>query len=225
MGKKALLLGATGLVGGHVLERLLADEGWSSVRVLARAKAPLVHPKLTWKTVDFDDPSALEQPGVVDDVFCCLGTTIKKAGSQEAFRRVDLEIPLALARAVRRDGASRFLLVSAMGADPRSALFYSRIKGELEQALDALGFPSLVIFRPSLLLGKRSEPRLAEAVAGALSRPLGALLLGPLKTYRPIEASDVARAMVAVARSSATGPLALDSRRIHEIARQGWKNR
>src|SRR2546422_227594 len=136
--RTALLAGATGLVGGHVLRLLLADESYQKITVLSRRGLPVTSPKLQQRLIDFDHLADLDVPRV-DDVFCCLGTTIKKAGSQEAFRKVDFGYVEALARIAARAGAKQFLLVSAIGADAKSRVFYSRVKGETEAAGEARG--------------------------------------------------------------------------------------
>lgn len=141
-----------------------------------------------------------------DDVFCCLGTTIKQAGSQDAFRRVDYDYVLALARAGQRNGATQFLLVSAIGADPAARVFYSRVKGETEAAVRRLPYRSIQIFRPSLLLGERAEFRLGERVAMVMAPLVKLALVRPLRRYRPVHATTVARAMVAVAKEAPRGP-------------------
>jgi uncharacterized protein YbjT (DUF2867 family) len=140
----------------------------------------------------------------VDKVFCALGTTIRQAGSQEAFRRVDYAYPLAIAKAARSRGARHFLLVSALGADARSSVFYNRVKGELEQAVQALGYPSLTIARPSMLVGDRKEPRFGEEVAKRIG-----WLLPP--RWRPVRASQVAAALVNAAHENAPGVQILEN--------------
>ena len=194
--KCALLAGATGLVGGYVLKRLLAHPAYSRVEILVRRETPVHDPKLVQRIVEFEHPD----PGMdgigADDVFCCLGTTIRKAGSQEAFRRVDHDYPLALARFAKTVGAGRFLMVSALGADPRSSVFYNRVKGEAEQAIAAIGLPAAHFFRPSLLIGPRAENRPGEKIAAAVGKVIAPLLLGGLRKYRPIHADAVAAAMV-----------------------------
>jgi uncharacterized protein YbjT (DUF2867 family) len=194
--KTALIAGASGLVGRHLLDQLLAADEYDRVVSVGRRTLPLEHPKLRQETVDF---AALEGKGVdlaCDDAFCCLGTTIRQAGSQEKFRAVDHVAVLALAWAVQRRGAQRFLVVTAMGADARSRVFYNRVKGETEEALQVLDFGTLAIFRPSLLLGKRPRPRLGERVFAALMWLADPLMFGPLRKYRAIRADVVARAML-----------------------------
>ena len=188
----AQIAGATGLTGGHLLELLLADARYSRVHALVRKPALSAHARLQEHTFDFDHPV---KPPCADDVFCCLGTTIKKAGSQAAFRKVDFDYVVALARMARDAGAKRFLVVSSLGADARSAIFYNRVKGEMESALRDIGFDALHIFQPSLLLGDRQEARLAERLGIAASAFIAPFMLGPVRKYRPIEAKTVAKAM------------------------------
>ncbi len=198
-GKSALLAGATGLVGGYVLRRLLANSRYSRVEILVRRESPIRDPKLTQRIVDFARLDAGVLGIAPDEVFCCLGTTIRKAGSEAAFRRVDYDYPLALARLAKAVGAGKFLMVSALGADPKSAVFYNRVKGEVEQAIAAIGLPAAYFFRPSLLLGPRAENRPREKIGIAVGKLIGPLLIGGLRKYRPIHAGAVAAAMVHVA--------------------------
>jgi uncharacterized protein YbjT (DUF2867 family) len=153
----------------------------------------------------------------VDEAFCCLGTTIKKAGSQEAFRAVDHDAVLAFAKAAKQAGTRSFLVVTALGADTRSRVFYNRVKGEVQEALKGVGFESLVILQPSLLLGERAESRPGERAAIVASRVL-APLLRPLAS-RPIEAHTVARAMLALAREAPQGVKVAPSGELQELGR------
>lgn len=191
--RTALLAGATGLVGREILRGLLADPGIAQVHALVRRPVADTHPKLVVHVVDF---AALPPLPAADEVYLALGTTIKVAGSQAAFRAVDFDANLAVAQAARASGARRAGLVSAMGADPQSRIFYNRVKGELEAALPALGFDGLVIARPSLLVGERAglgQPRRpGETVGHWLDRCLGALIPND---YRAIPAADVAAAL------------------------------
>jgi len=198
-GKSVLLAGATGLVGGYVLRRLFAHPSYSRVESWGRRELPIHDPKLTQHIVDFARLDAGVPEIAPDEVFCCLGTTIRKAGSEEAFRSVDHDYPLALARFARAVGAGKFLMVSALGADPKSAVFYNRVKGEAEQAIAAVGLPAAYFFRPSLLLGARAENRPGETIGIAAGKLLAPLLIGGLRKYRPIHADAVAAAMVHVA--------------------------
>lgn len=206
MSRTAFLAGATGLVGSHVLEFLLADATWSRVVTVGRRTTPERHEKLEQRVLDLGAIEALGDLPHADDVFCCLGTTIKQAGSQQAFRRVDHDFVVGLARAGLRLGATQFLLVSAIGADPESRVFYSRVKGEAEAAVRKMPYRAIQIFRPSLLLGERSEFRLGERIAMVGAPLMQLVLVSRLRRYRPIQASDVARAMVRVAREAPRGP-------------------
>ena len=164
-------------------------------------RTPLLknHRKLKEVITDFSNLDKTLSTVTADDVFCCLGTTIKKAGSQEAFRKVDLSLVVDVAKVMRKQGAEQFIVISAMGANSSSKVFYNRIKGEMEEALKVLGYPCVRIIRPSLLLGHREEFRLGERI-GILMSPLWKLLLvGSLKKYRPVQADVVARFMVKVA--------------------------
>lgn len=214
--RSALVAGASGLVGGLLLEALLESSLYREVCSLGRRALPLQHPKLSQRTVDFGRLDTESLPAA-DDAFCCLGTTIKKAGSQEAFRAVDHDAVLAFAKASRKAGARRFLLVSALGADSRSRIFYNRVKGETEEHLAAVGFESLVILRPSLLLGERAESRPGERAAVVMTKVLGPLLR-PFGG-RPIEARTVARAMLALARDAAPGSRVAPSGELQELGR------
>lgn len=192
----ALIAGASGLVGRELLTQLLAAAEYDRVIALGRRPLDLTHPKLVQVTVDF---AALEKVTAdlrCDDAFCCLGTTIKAAGSREAFRAVDHAAVLALAWAARRNGARRFFLVSSLGADAGSRVFYTRVKGETEEALQVLGFETLAVFQPSLLLGRRAQSRAGEKFMSAVLWLAEPLLFGRLRKYRPIEAGVVARAML-----------------------------
>ena len=193
--RTAALAGASGLVGRSILECLLADVSVTAVHSFGRRALDRVHPKLTSHVADF---TALPPFPKVDEIYLALGTTIKTAGSQDAFRAVDFDANFAVARAALAAGARRCGLVSALGADPKSGIFYSRVKGELEEALAQLGFDALVIARPSLLAGDRrslGQPdRPLETVGMAASRVLGPLIPA---SYRPIAADKVARALLA----------------------------
>ncbi len=206
MSRTALVAGASGLVGGHLLQLLLTDSAYGRVISLSRRLLETRDPKLWQDIVDFGSVDAPNDLPHIDDVFCCLGTTIKTAGSQRAFRRVDYDYVFAFARIGQRAGAAQFLLVSAIGADPASRVFYSRVKGEVEVAVRRLPYEAVQIFRPSFLMGKRKESRLGERLGVPVARAVAPLLVGPLRRYRPIQAADVARAMVQIAKEQPRGP-------------------
>jgi uncharacterized protein YbjT (DUF2867 family) len=192
----ALIAGASGLVGGTLLTQLLAAPEYDRVIALGRRPLERVHPKLVQLIADFAALDRVAADLECDDAFCCLGTTIKQAGSREAFRAVDHGAVLAFAWAAQRAGAQRFFVVSSIGADPESRIFYSRVKGETEAALQVLGFSTLAIFRPSLLLGPRARVRLGERISAAIMWLLEPVMVGRFRKYRAIEAEVVARAMV-----------------------------
>ncbi|MFN3597699.1 MAG: NAD(P)H-binding protein [Rubricoccaceae bacterium] len=201
----ALLLGATGLVGGHVLRELARSARYDHVVTLGRRPLARIVPHHAHHVVDFDALAARRGLFASDDVFCCLGTTIRQAGSRAAFRRVDLGYPAVAAQLARDAGARQFLLVSAIGADAGAPFFYSRVKGEAEDTIGLVGFEAYHVFRPSLLTGDRNQTRVGESVAEALLTAGRPLLVGPLRALRPTPASALARVMVEVAAEEHTG--------------------
>lgn len=203
----ALVAGATGLVGRELVRQLASDEAWHEVRALTRRPLPadLRSPRVVEVAVDYAALGQAPAWAEATHVFCALGTTMKRAGSAEAFRRVDVDHVAALARATRARGARHFLLVTAVGASPASRFFYNRVKGEVEAAVAALGFPSLTIARPSLLLGPRGEWRLAEQAGKVLG------VVAPPR-WRPVHAAQVARALIDAARRDAQGVTILENR-------------
>ena len=198
---KALIVGATGLVGGFCLQALLDDPNYSEVIALVRKPILRTHRKLKTVITQFGNLESEISNIHPDDVYCCLGTTIKKAGSQEAFKKIDHTLVVTVAELMKKKGAEQFLVISAMGANKDSKVFYNRVKGEMETALQELEYPCLRIIRPSLLLGPREEFRLGEKIAVILTPLLKPFLLGPLKKYRPVEAEKVAQFMIKVARA------------------------
>ncbi|WP_194711433.1 oxidoreductase [Noviherbaspirillum soli] len=216
-GRTVLLVGATGLVGSACLRLLMADPTVSRVRTLTRrplAQVPAAwneQGKLAQQVVDFDGLEAHPAWLACSQVICALGTTMRQAGSGAAFRRVDHDYVLNVARLALTQGASHFLVVSSMGADAQSANFYYRVKGELEDGLKALGYPSLTIARPSLLLGERAEWRWGEE----LGKRLGVLL--PPR-WRPIDAEQVAAALVQASRLPDVGVRLLENAQLKKIA-------
>jgi uncharacterized protein YbjT (DUF2867 family) len=220
-GRTAILLGATGLVGGHCLELLLESELYAQVVSIGRRRLGREHARLRQELVDFERLDQHAQLFRGDDLYCCLGTTIKKAGTKEAFRRVDFEYVAEAARVACSAGGRQFLLVSAMGADPRSRIFYNRTKGEAEEAVEKFPFRGVQIFRPSLLLGERAEFRYGERVAEKVMKLFAPFMVGGLRKYRPVRASDVAKAMIRVAGQQPAGTNVFESDRITELAGEG----
>jgi uncharacterized protein YbjT (DUF2867 family) len=190
---------------------LLQTPAYASVAVWARRDIGVTHPNLRVELVDFE--RLAERRLEADDVYCCLGSTIKQAGSQGAFRRVDHDYPVALARAAARDGAKRLLVVSALGANPDATVFYNRVKGEMEEDVRAAGVAKTYFFRPSLLSGPRTKERLGEKIGLVVGAVLGPLL----GRFRPIHAELVAAAMVTVAVQDAASRT-FESDQIRRIA-------
>ena len=205
-----LLAGATGLTGEHLLDRLLNER--TVERVLAPSRRPLAdHPRLENPVGELTN--LLPQlGGPVDTAFCCLGSTIRQAGSQEAFRAIDLDLVVAVGRRARELGARHYLVISALGADRGSSVFYNRVKGEMEDALRDQGWPQLTLARPSLLLGPRQEFRLGERLAAPLMR------LIPGK-YRGIEACTLARALWRLALETGEGTRVVESDELRRLGR------
>lgn len=195
MGRKAIIVGASGLIGKFCLSYLLMDKNYSQVIAITRHALPLKDPKLNNLVCDFDELEKYSNELIADDVFCCLGTTIKIAGSKKNFKKVDLHYPIKVANITKRNGANKFLVVSAMGADKNSSIFYNQVKGEMEEQLKSIGFKGLYIFRPSLLLGMRKDFRLGERIAIMSSKIWSPILSVFAKQYKPIDAMVVAHAM------------------------------
>lgn len=199
MTRKALLLGATGLVGRHCLKLLLGCGAYQEVRVLTRRPLGMEAPGLSETVIDLQQLDSYRERFQVEDVFCALGTTLKRAGSRSAFRNVDEHLVVAAAELARDAGAQRMMVVSAAGANPRAAFFYSRVKGSMEQRLEALELPFLAFMQPSLLIGERAEYRPGEALGMRLSTWIQPFTRGSNAAWLPVPARRVARAMVGVA--------------------------
>ena len=217
MRKTALLAGATGLIGSHLLPLLLESERYAKVIVVGRRALPMTHPKLTQVVTDFDKLHDVRLQLIADDVFCCLGTTMKQAGSKENFYKVDFLYVVTLAALTAANFAAQFMVISSLGADSEARVYYSRVKGEMEEAVRQVPFRAIHIFRPSLLLGERTQPRLGERVGAVVLRVLAPLMRGPLQKYHPVTGAAVAAAMLRAAEDDGGGI------RVHlsdEIAKQ-----
>ncbi len=215
--RSALLVGATGLVGGYCLRFLLDKDVYSKVIILVRREISLKHPKLVQHVVDFDKLKESKSFLIAEDIFCCLGTTIKKAGSQAKFKKVDLEYPVEVAKISLENGAKQFLIVTAMGSNKSSPVFYNRVKGEVELAVKKLPFKSVHIFRPSLLLGERGENRVGEKIGTVLFNVTAPLFVGPFKKYKAIEGKAVGGAMVETAVKATPGVHIYESDKVQRI--------
>ena len=216
--KTALIAGATGLTGSQLLPLLLESDNYGNVIVLSRRPIKLDNSKAEIIVTDFNDLQT-DLAGIsIDDVFCCLGTTIKKAGSKDAFRQVDYQYCLDLAEQCLALGASHFLLISALGASTKSLSFYSRTKGELERDLKSLNYPSLTILQPSLIDGDRSEERFGEEIALKLMKPLSAITQNLIPGITPVKASEIAACLYHCAAKPEQGFNVIKSDSIREIA-------
>jgi len=206
--RSAIVVGATGLTGTSLIEQLCENDDYVSVIVIARRKLQYKHPKLEVKIRNFD---TLEEKDIefAHELYCCLGTTIKKAGSREAFEKVDFEYPLAIASLAKKRGIPHMLVITAMGANEQSSIYYNRVKGKLEQALIELGLQRLSIIRPSLLVGQREEFRFGEKVGEMVLKLTKPLLIGPLKRVRSIDVSQVAKAMIVIALHGKKQPVTI----------------
>jgi len=202
--KVAIIAGSSGLIGSHLISHLLANDIYKKVISVSRRPLEMDHHKLVQKVIDFENLPQLENELVGDHVFCCLGSTRRKAGSKENFFRFDYNYPMELAAITSSNGASLFSLVSSRGANKNSMFFYSRVKGELEESISKIEFRTIQIFRPSLLMGKRNEIRPAEK-AGEYISYLFYPFFGLMNNVRPIKAEKVARAMMELAFTEQTG--------------------
>lgn len=218
MPQTAVIIGATGLTGSHLVNLLLHNPAFDKVKVLLRSASLKPREGLEVAIIDFADEKSLAAALHGDALFCCIGTTRKKAGGKEEFRQVDFDIPVRCATLAKRQGIGQFLLMSSVGANVRSRFFYLRTKGETEQAVTKLGFPTLHIFRPAALLGKRPDRRLGEMLGQWLVMVFYYLLQGRWKKYRAIKASTVAKAMIAAVAKGEAGTHIYESDAIKEMA-------
>jgi uncharacterized protein YbjT (DUF2867 family) len=206
--KTALLAGSTGLIGGQLLELLLGDNRYARVTAISRKPLDASHPKLRNIVAGVTSLEQHKEQLAADDVFCCLGTTMRQAKTKDAFRQVDFEYPVLLAKLSRERGAKQYLLVSALGANKSSFIFYNRVKGLTEQAIASIGFECYHVFRPSLLVGPRTQHRAGEDAAKWFYGAFGFLIP---KKYEAIESTKVARAMLFFASQEKAGNFIYES--------------
>lgn len=219
--KTALIIGATGLTGQQCLNELLASKAYSKVIALVRKPLAMQNPKLEVQEVDFDKLDNYKAVIKADDIYCAMGTTIGKAGSQQAFKKVDYDYPLQIAEIALWNGAKKFILVSSLGADANSSVFYSRTKGELEEALKKMNYTALLIFRPSILLGDRTEKRVGEQIGRFVAEKFSFLFAGPLQKYKGTPVSLLAKQMVKAANTdSYNGVVVIENDAIFEMAKK-----
>ena len=197
--RTAIVAGASGLIGRALVQKLINSDQYRLIYILSRRKSELINLKIKELVIDFENIDSLRFDVPIDDVFCTLGTTLKQAGSRANFKKVDYQYVVALAKLTKREGASKFLVISSMGANSKSAVFYNSVKGMTEDTLKTIGFKQLVILRPSLLQGKRTEIRFAEQVSLFIMRALNFLI--PLN-YKVIKAEKVADSMLKMAIES-----------------------
>jgi uncharacterized protein YbjT (DUF2867 family) len=194
--KKAIIVGATGLIGRYLLDFILQSEDYDRVTALVRSPIMVKSKKLTFIETDFKKLDGLNPEINGDCLFICIGSTMSKAGSKEAFLKIDYDIPVDIASIAHKNGVQKCIVVSSLGADANSSNFYLHTKGKMEQALEKLGFNNTVFMRPSLLFGARNEFRFGELIGKFFMKIIGPLFLGPLKKYKGIEAKTVAKAML-----------------------------
>jgi uncharacterized protein YbjT (DUF2867 family) len=213
--KSALLLGATGLTGSYLLQLLIESSEYHTIYVYVRKSIGIQNAKLKEIIIDFDN---YEGTVDADDVFCCLGTTIKVAKTKEAFKKVDLAYPVKIAQLQYHAGSKRFLVISAMGAAADSMFFYSRVKAEMEKLMSNIGYPRLYIFRPALISGDRKEHRSGEKLAAGVNKILNFILVGPLRKYQSVSAIAIAKCMISFANDPGIfGNIIISSDRIKDF--------
>ena len=216
--KTALIIGSTGLIGSHLLDLLLESQEYEKVITFVKRDSGIQHPKLKQHIIDFDKPDTYKELVVGDDFFCSIGTTIKKAGSQDAFRKVDFEYPKQFASLAQQNKVNQFLIITSLGADANSSNFYLKTKGEIQDFLKNCAFESISILQPSLLLGNRTEFRLGEKMGVYFMKLFSFLFIGNLKKYKAIQSEAVAKAMFIIAQKNYKGFQIIESDSIQEIA-------
>jgi len=200
MSKKAIVLGATGLTGSIVVNKLLQDDRYDQVKVFLRRSLAIDHPKLSEYVVDLLKLEDYADDFTADEVYCCIGTTAKKTPDKELYRKIDFGIPVAASQLAKQNNINTFIVISALGANPKSGIFYNRTKGEMEQKVKEMDIPNTYILQPSFITGDRKENRLGEKIGIILFKALAVFLIGGLRKYRAIEAKTIAQAMLNLAQ-------------------------
>lgn len=216
--KTALMIGSTGLIGSQLLELLLESKEYEKVITFVKRDSGIQNHKLKQHIIDFDKPETYQNLVIGDDFFCTIGTTIKKAGSQEAFKKVDFEYPKQFATIASQNKVNQFIIVSSLGANATSSNFYLKTKGEIQNFLKDCNFESVSVFQPSLLLGNRTEFRLGEKIGTFFMKLISFLLIGNLEKYKPIESKTVAKSLFKIAQQNKKGFHVIESDSIQEIA-------
>ena len=214
--KTALLFGASGLVGGHLLNQLISNNNYSKIKVFVRSVPEIIDPKIEIFETDFNNLENHKEDIKGDDSFYCIGTTKKNSSDKNEYKRVELEIPKQIAQIAKANSVNSFVFVSSGYADPKSSGDYLKFKGEVEEELKRLNFPKLGIMRPSFLLGDRKEKRVGEKIGIFVFKLLSPLFLGPLKKMRPIHSEIVAKAMIAIVQNE-NQQMIFESNEISEI--------
>jgi uncharacterized protein YbjT (DUF2867 family) len=213
--KTAIIIGATGLVGSTLVKQILENPEYSKVTLLLRKPLDLQHPKLIQEIIDFAQPDSTKIIG--DDLFCAMGTTLRKAGSKQAQYKIDCTYPFEIGKIAKANGVKQYILVSSIGSDANSNNFYLRTKGDLEQKIKALEFENFISVRPSFILGDRQEFRLGEKIGIVLAKVISPLLIGSLKKYRGIEAAQIAKGMQVLANKGLKGVHFIESDALAEL--------
>ena len=222
--KTALIAGASGLVGSALLQHMLKDNYYTTIKLIVRKKLPVKDARVIQLETDFENLENIAEQLKADDVFCTLGTTIKTAGSQAAFKKVDYEYPLQLGKIAKANNAQKFLIVTALGSNANSPIFYNKVKGEVERDLKALKLPQLYVLQPSLLVGDRKEKRAGEKAAIIASNVFNHFLIGGLKKYRSINVEVVGFAMLYAAMQWKDKFRVIESDEIQQIFNQNRKS-
>ncbi|HWZ22101.1 MAG TPA: NAD(P)H-binding protein [Cytophagaceae bacterium] len=218
MSEKAIIAGASGLIGNSLLQILLSENGYDEVLILVRKELPVQHKKLKQLIVDFNRLNDYSELITGDVIFCCLGSTKKKTPDLNEYRKIDHDYPLQLSQIAKRNNISQYHLVSSLGANETSSVFYQKLKGETENDIINTGIPSLHIYRPSILTGDRKESRPLERIAIAAWKAINPLFVGSLKKYRSIEAATVARTMYKQSLKKEAGSFIYSSDQIQELS-------
>ncbi|MFD0977342.1 NAD(P)H-binding protein [Salinimicrobium gaetbulicola] len=217
--KTAIILGATGLTGGLVLEKLLKDRRYDSVKLFSRSTAGINHPKIEEHLIDLFELEKYAESFTADEVYCNIGTTKSKTPNEDVYRKIDYGIPVAAAKLAKKNNIEKFLVISALGADADSKMFYNKTKGEMERDVLKAEVPETYIFQPSLIAGDRKEKRIFEAFGKHVMKVLNYLMVGPLKKYQSIHPETIAKAMIIVANEGYQKKK-IESDEIKQIAKQ-----
>lgn len=196
MAKTAIILGASGATGNEVLKLLLEDSRYNSIKLFSRSSIDNPHPKIKEFTVDLFDLEKHQANFIADEVYCCIGTTKAKTPDLETYHKIDYGIPLAAAKLAKQNNIPVFAVISAIRADPKSSIFYSRTKGEMQEAIMSLKIPTTYILQPSLIIAERPDGRLGEKISAAIMKLFNPLFIGSMEKYRSIKAVTIAKAMV-----------------------------